>query len=165
MAMCSNARGGGGGSIKTTLYDPCFRSIHNVQGFPADLQLLSILYVHTADRLRIVASLLSHAASVYAFMYITDHVLHMYSVLFQAALKAASHHSNTLVCFCVHCHSISNIGELPDISIHIAMFATLHLPTSAYPLLQLGLKHTAYTKSTECEMIVVKPRESNPKSC
>ena len=41
--MCSNARGGGGGSIKTTLYDPCFRSIHNVQGFPADLQLLSIL--------------------------------------------------------------------------------------------------------------------------
>ena len=56
---------------------------------------------------------------------------------FQAALKAASHHSDTLVCFCVHCHSISNIGELPDISIHIAMFATLHLPTSAYPLLQL----------------------------
>ena len=43
MAMCSNARGGGGGSIKTTLYDPCFRSIHNVQGFPADLQLLNIL--------------------------------------------------------------------------------------------------------------------------
>ena len=34
---------GGGGSIKTTLYDPCFRSIHNVQGFPADLQLLNIL--------------------------------------------------------------------------------------------------------------------------
>ena len=38
------------------------------------------------------------------------------------------------------CHSISIIGELPDISIHIAMFATLYLPTSAYPLLQLGLK-------------------------
>ena len=34
-------------------------------------------------------------------MYITDHTLHMYSVLFQAALKAASHHSDTLVCFCV----------------------------------------------------------------
>ena len=65
-------------------------------------------------------------------------ILYICTVCFQAALKAASHHSDTLVLFfCVHCHSISNIGELPDISIHIAMFATLHLPTSAYPLLQL----------------------------
>ena len=67
MAMCSNTRGGGGGSIKTTLYDPCFRSIHNVQGFPADLQLLN--------------------TSVYVFMYITDHALHMYSVLFRQRSK------------------------------------------------------------------------------
>ena len=88
MAMCSNARGGGGGSIKTTLYDPCFRSIHNVQGFPADLQLLNILfrYICTADRLRIVASHLSHT-SVYVFMYITDHALHKYSVLFRQRSK------------------------------------------------------------------------------
>ena len=78
--------GGGGGSIKTTLYDPCFRSIHNVQGFPADLQLLSILQIHTAGRQRIVASHLS-LASVYIFMYITDHTLHMYSVLFRQRSK------------------------------------------------------------------------------
>ena len=45
------------------------------------------------------------------------------------------------------------------------MFATLYLPTSTYPLLQLDQNNIAYTKSTECEMFVVKPRESNPKSC
>ena len=85
----------------------------------------------------LLQAILATRRFTFLYTYITDHTLHMYSVLFQAALKAASHHSDTLVCFCVHCHSISNIGELPDISIHIAMFATLHLPTSAYPLLQL----------------------------
>ena len=57
-AMCS--LGGGEGSIKTTLYDPCFRSIH-VQDFPTILQHLSILYILTAGRQRIVASHTSRA--------------------------------------------------------------------------------------------------------
>ena len=135
--LCALTPGGeGGGSIKTTLYDPCFRSIHNVQGFPAALQLLSILQIHIAGRLRIVASHLSHASVLRFYVHYRSYSTYV-QCAFQAALKAAGHHSDTLVCFCVHCHSISNIGELPDISIHIAMFATLYLPTSAYPLLQL----------------------------
>ena len=35
------AGGYGGGSIKTTLYDPCFRSTTVVQGFPAEYSLKS----------------------------------------------------------------------------------------------------------------------------
>ena len=84
----------------------------------------------------------------------------------QAALKAASHHSQSSVLFlCSLSQHHVIISELSAISIQTAMFATLNLPTSAYPLLQLDWNNIAHTKSTECEMFVVKPRESNPKSC
>ena len=128
--------GGGGGSIKTTLYDPCFRSIHNVQGFPADLQLLNILLDTYSGQAAHCCKPSQPHVGLRFYVHYRSYSTYV-QCAFQAALKAASHHSDTLVCFCVHCHSISNIGELPDISIHIAMFATLHLPTSAYPLLQL----------------------------
>ena len=141
--MCSNARGGGGGgSIKTTLYDPCFRSIHHVQGFPADLQLLSVLYIHshTAGRQRIVASHLSRA-SIDVFYVHYRPILYLCTLVqcaIQAALKAASHHSQSSVLFlCSLSQHHVIISELSAISIQTAMFATLNLPTSAYPLLQL----------------------------
>ena len=111
-AMCSNARGGGGGgSIETTLYDPCFRSIHHVQGFPADLQLLSVLYIHshTAGRQRIVASHLSRASIDVFFMSITDlyyTYVHLYSVLFRQRSKQPAIIASLRFCFYVHCHSI-----------------------------------------------------------
>ena len=137
MAMCSNARGGEGEGASRP---PCTTHASGQSTmYKASRLIYSFLayfrYIQRAGSALLQAILATHWFTF--FMYITDHTLHMYSVLFQAALKAASHHSDTLVCFCVHCHSISNIGELPDISIHIAMFATLHLPTSAYPLLQL----------------------------
>ena len=134
MAMCSNARGGEGEGASRP---PCTTHASGQSTMYKASRLiysfLTYFQIHTADRLRIVASHLSHTSVLRFYVHYRSYSTYV-QCAFQAALKAASHHSDTLVCFCVHCHSISNIGELPDISIHIAMFATLHLPTSAYPL-------------------------------
>ena len=103
------------------------------------------------------------------FMSITDlyyTYVHLYSVLFRQRSKQPAIIASIrflFLCSLSQHHVI--ISELPAISIQTAMFATLNLPTSAYPLLQLDWNNIAHTKSTECEMFVVKPRESNPKSC
>ena len=87
MAMCSNARGGEGEGASRP---PCTTHASGQSTMYKASRLiysfLTYFQIHTADRLRIVASHLSHT-SVYVFMYITDHTLHMYSVLFRQRSK------------------------------------------------------------------------------
>ena len=80
--------GGGGGSIKTTLYDPCFRSIHNVQGFPADLQLLSILfrYIQRAGSALLQAIL---ATRRFTFLCTLQIILYICTVCFSGSAQSS----------------------------------------------------------------------------
>ena len=55
---------GGGGSIKTTLYDPCFRSTTVVQGFPA---VNSFLYRKSRNSLPVTVSGCIRAAPRHGF--------------------------------------------------------------------------------------------------
>ena len=87
MAMCSNARGGEGEGASRppcTTHASGQSTMYKVSWLI--YSFLTYFQIHTADRLRIVASHLSHT-SVYVFMYITDHTLHMYSVLFRQRSK------------------------------------------------------------------------------
>ena len=98
--------GGGGGSIKTTLYDPAsgqstmYKASRLIYSFLAYFR-----YIQRAGSALLQAILASRRFTSLCTLQI---ILYICTVCFQAALKAASHHSNTLVCFCVHCHSISN---------------------------------------------------------
>ena len=163
--MCSNARGGEGEGASRP---PCTTHASGQSTmYKASRLIYSFLAYFTYIVIQRAGSALLQAIDVFYVHY--RPILYLCTLVqcaIQAALKAASHHSQSSVLFlCSLSQHHVIISELSAISIQTAMFATLNLPTSAYPLLQLDWNNIAHTKSIECEMFVVKPRESNPKLC
>ena len=141
--MCSNARGGEGEGASRP---PCttHASGHSTM-YKASRLIYSFLAYFTYIVIQRAGSALLQA--ILAAHRLTFFYVHYRPILYlctlvqcaiQAALKAASHHSQSSVLFlCSLSQHHVIISELPAISIQTAMFATLNLPTSAYPLLQL----------------------------